>query len=526
MPLGTELFKVLGFPHLYNSVAGTDIIYDEIPVETLAERSNEVGEWSYVTLFKLPGSPIGYVKTRHLEPFSQGNENPFPELGPNVFVLHVRRLREEKKGNKRRTVSIYKAYYDGRPLASLEGNILEPRGPGSNARAAINKQRIKQGRYKLKVQGRADNIVTTRYKSYNYRTDYKRPKPGIGVRDSETGYRSAILFHPGDGFLRSTGCLNITSEINDPNSSMDSTDSVFRTNSLITEMKHLLSKNRFPQRTDALIDDAYLIIEGEPKLSRMRRISPYWYSAPEVTISEKSIAQVPYPSDNETVPIIDLDPYEIYDIVLEILTDAKNISDGGLSIFENIVINNKDNLQNIRGENNQSLWHLWSSFWEQTTEIENPSERESREKILLRIAELFRTNGLDINGGDSDITPMIAAAAADEVEAIDAMHKLGADLNHPDHYNRSALHVAGLHGSLRSFRKLIELGANTRRLVGGVDKEWFELNSDKLSKGDYVIEDLPYGSSVITAIKRGEQLSGDEQGKPKFDSMMDLIMGR
>lgn len=114
------------------------------------------------------------------------------------------KLRKSDGTFRRRTVGRYQVYHNGvaQTGPGMSGSVAEAKGPGAN-KPAGNGKRIEAGRYPLWTQepGRYCTIGYSESEGTN-----ALPKPGIELR--ETGQRSEILIHPGNGFLSSIGCIN------------------------------------------------------------------------------------------------------------------------------------------------------------------------------------------------------------------------------------------------------------------------------------------------------------------------------
>jgi hypothetical protein len=522
MPPATTLFQIFGGPKLYRDVNRTEPLLDgrEIPDGARAERDSETGQLSHVTLIDILGTPSGFVLTEFLEPF-QGDpqgDNPFPQLGANVFVLRVQRLREEKRDGVRRTVSNYTTYYNGRRIEGVEGNIVEPRGPGNNSQqGSADDLRIKAGTYPLQVQGAVTGPPNTKYRTFNYRTDWERPRPAVLA--THTGSRDGILFHPAGQFMWSEGCLNITSNIHDASDDIDQADSMRRVIALIDVLREQLGAERFPERDFAPIKDAYLVVEGEPSASG-RPLQPSWYAAPEVMRNRSVARETVSPEAN--IGASELDGAEVYDVLLQTSIEAKDWSDGGLSILEHMIATNASRLAGITGPNGRTLWHLWVLFWNDVQNIPATDQRQDGERRLLAVAERLKAAGIDINGQGSDLPPIVTAAKIDASGAIAVLHRLGADVNRPDRLGRGALHVAGMLGANSSFKTLLALGADKTQKVRPPDPSWLARDRGTMESLDTSLT----GATVAQAISTGSILSGIPSRRSSFEQMMHTIEGR
>lgn len=184
------------------------------------------------------------------------------------WEIHIRRVAEQSRGPKTRTVGTYQVFHDGRAAASiavggvgvpLSGTTAESKGPGQNAHpaTAAKPSRILAGRYPLKTSG-GPTYVTT-----GYRQDLRIRAQMPGVELRKTGNRTAILIHPGKGeFLSSIGCINLCTSLPDADENIDYPGSRRRVIALIEDMKRFLGG--VPAAGDVAILGAFAIIDGEP----------------------------------------------------------------------------------------------------------------------------------------------------------------------------------------------------------------------------------------------------------------------
>jgi hypothetical protein len=155
-----------------------------------------------------------------------------------------------------RTVGEYRCYWNGTPIAGLDGQMVERGGPGDNTATGVaHHRRIAPGRYPIVIH------AGTRYRTYGYAARGE-PRPGIGLR--ETGARTAILIHPAHhrgGYLSSIGCLNPAAGLVDADSRIALPDSRARVIAIIEAMKAKLGAT-FPR--SGPVPGAVVLIEGDP----------------------------------------------------------------------------------------------------------------------------------------------------------------------------------------------------------------------------------------------------------------------
>jgi hypothetical protein len=175
----------------------------------------------------------------------------------NGWELRITRLREDKRGKKRRTVGKYQVFRDDSPVTGLSGMIVETKGPGDNSHAG-NNRRIKAGTYPLRSHS-GPKYVTFGFTTSTNPTALKRPALEVG----KTAPRGAILIHPGRGFLSSVGCFNPSKGLANAAADIDFADSRSRVIDLIHDLRTFLGET-FPPVNDKEIPLASIIIEGEP----------------------------------------------------------------------------------------------------------------------------------------------------------------------------------------------------------------------------------------------------------------------
>jgi hypothetical protein len=89
-----------------------------------------------------------------------------------------------------------------------------------------------------------------------------RPRPGIEL--NETGARAEILIHPGQNFLSSIGCINLTKNLADGKKEMNFPESRRRVIAVIDDMAKFLD-DKFPKSDGKRIPDAFVVIDEEFK---------------------------------------------------------------------------------------------------------------------------------------------------------------------------------------------------------------------------------------------------------------------
>lgn len=179
------------------------------------------------------------------------------------WEMHIVRRSEQRRSSdgKVRTVGTYEVFHNGvlQKGPAMRGMIAESRGPGAN-RPAGNGRRVEAKSYPLFTQD------GTNYKTYGYKdslSETAKPKPGLELRS--TGERTEILVHPGNGFLRSVGCINPCTSLPNARESITYESSRARVITLIEDMKKFLGA-AFPKTNGKKIPRAFVVIDGEPSL--------------------------------------------------------------------------------------------------------------------------------------------------------------------------------------------------------------------------------------------------------------------
>ena len=177
------------------------------------------------------------------------------------WELHLVRRAEQKRSSdgKRRTVGRYEIFHDGTKAtgAGLSGMVAETRGRGAN-KPEGNNRRLEEGRYPLFTQD-GDEYVTIGYQDSESAS--ARPKPGLELK--ETGQRTEILIHPGQGFLASIGCINPCTFLPNAAELIDFGPSRKRVIAIIEDLKAFAGA-AFPKANGERIPNAFVVIDGEP----------------------------------------------------------------------------------------------------------------------------------------------------------------------------------------------------------------------------------------------------------------------
>jgi hypothetical protein len=175
------------------------------------------------------------------------------------WELHIVRKSVQSRRGGTRTIASYQVFHDGVAQigASMKGMAAESRGPGAN-KPAGNGKRIEEGRYPIATQG-GEKYVTLGFKDSE--SSFAIPKPGIELL--QTGERSEILIHPGKGFLKSVGCINLCTSLPNAAENIDYQPSRNRVIAVIEDLKNFVGAD-FPATNGKRIPRAFVVIDGEP----------------------------------------------------------------------------------------------------------------------------------------------------------------------------------------------------------------------------------------------------------------------
>ena len=202
-----------------------------------------------------------------------------------TWEIRVRRLSEQTRGSKTRTVGAYQVFHHGMPATNtvrvdgidvpLFGTTAESRGPSQNDKPATedDPSRILAKSYRLATSGGPD------YLTQDYRPDLEIAAPMPGIELLDTGKRFAILIHPGKNvFLSSIGCINLCTSLPGANENIDYPGSRRRVIALIEDMKQVLGS--FPTAGDRPIAGASMVIDESALVMAKPPASPAEASNP------------------------------------------------------------------------------------------------------------------------------------------------------------------------------------------------------------------------------------------------------
>jgi len=172
---------------------------------------------------------------------------------PNNWELRIKRLEEQARSGRRRTVGTYQVFHDGAAVTGLGGFTAETRGPGDN-KTTGNMRCVEPGIYPLSTQD-GDKYCTLGYTSNTNPAALRRP--ALLLRN--TNKRVGILLHPARNFLWSVGCINPAKALKTAASDIDFIDSRTRIIAIIDDLKSYLGP-AFPNKNGRPVPNATIVI--------------------------------------------------------------------------------------------------------------------------------------------------------------------------------------------------------------------------------------------------------------------------
>ncbi|MGH6875219.1 MAG: hypothetical protein ACREDW_09390 [Aestuariivirgaceae bacterium] len=175
------------------------------------------------------------------------------------WELHIVRTSVQNRRGGTRTVATYQVFHDGvaQTGPGLSGTAAEASGPGANQPAG-NGKRIERGRYPIATR-EGEKYVTIGFNGSE--SSFAKLKPGIELL--QTGERTEILIHPGKGFIRSAGCINLCTSLPTAAENIDYQRSRKCVIAVIEDLKDFLGAD-FPATNGVRIPKAFVVIDGEP----------------------------------------------------------------------------------------------------------------------------------------------------------------------------------------------------------------------------------------------------------------------
>jgi len=409
---------------------------------------------------------------------------------PNLdgFVLHIKRTHSERNGTKTRTVGSYQAYFDRRKVKDISGTCYEPRGPGDNTASGIGKRCIEPGTYPLRTHiGR--KYTTFGYADSRRHADLKRP----GILVGRTNKRTAILIHPGIGFLASIGCINFSQALSGPSARMDYAESRRRVIDFIDAMSEKLGRD-FPRRGTERITDGWLVIDGDAT----------------TLVSEDASA-----------PIAE----QAYALLAAAMGDGVEPDQVNVDAVATLVQKLADEggaLANLRDESDINLWRAWASGWESSAMIDDPHQRNEVQDQLRQIAGLLIDQGVAVGDNAGLHTPLVATAIADRVDGIAALIEQGAQIDGRDQCGLTPLLAAAFHGANGAFDYLFHNGADASVVTEQVEHADNGIEPDPLDLMQTEI--CPPGTDLVGCADFGRSLAqGNTALLDAYESILSVL---
>lgn len=376
-----------------------------------------------------------------------------PNIGSGGIVLRVERERQERRTGKGydRTVGRYQLYVEGQPVPGISGSTYERQGPGNNSTSGVsNHDRIEAGTYRLATHrgspwgaGRTSKYRTIGFTSSN--ADWAKSRPAIKVMD--TNARTGILFHPANDYLSSVGCIHFSAPLGGgATANIDWHDSRQRTIDIIDHVKSVLG-NRFPDENNERIPEFHLQIVGEPRRGE---------SFPETELTtRREEARV----ELERVDPAALHPQELYANLASLLKAGATL---GMVDPDEFTQRIEIPLGDIRAEDGRSLWSPWAAAWQESVLLPagEGEERATVQAALSTIAKALISASVAPNDRGGISTPLADAAAANSVDAMEALIALGASVDLTGRDGATALQRAAEAGMLDAVAFLLEQGAD------------------------------------------------------------------
>jgi hypothetical protein len=432
-------------------------------------------------------------------------EGPGNAANLDGFILQVVRKRTEYREGMGhcRTVGEYQAFFNRQPVAELQGFIYEQKGPGDNTETGrANARRIAAGSYPLLTQD------GTKYKTYHYSGGTAYPKPGILV--GNTGYRQAIVIHPGSGYLSSIGCLNPSLPLTGADANLDFTETRLRTIKLMDTMRQLLG-DRFPPVNGKPIRDAWLVIQGEPP-NQQRGVDRQREALREAVLTGS-------PSGRESAIETSraLTPLHSYEILASTMNGSELPERVSLRLFE-AVAQGRNDISVLRGADGQNLWSAWALGWQAAMAVADLDERARQLSELKAIAGRLLQSNVDLNDRSGPRTPLSAAAAANLSDAAMQLHGMGAILDLRDRLGDTPLTAAAYAGAAETAEFLVGAGANTALRTG----EEAETALD-MANPAFELERPAPGSTSLDCVRAGRPVASGDPAQARYDRIEALL---
>jgi N-acetylmuramoyl-L-alanine amidase len=456
-------------------------------------------------------------------PTPSATPGPAPTGPTGQVVIRLERMRSERRRGMShdRTVSRYHVLVDGQPVPGFTGMAVERQGPGDNSlEGRYNERRVRAGVYTLYTQhGSATRNGVTKYKTYGYTSDPSVgsvPRPSI--RLDGTGRREGILIHPGDDYVWSVGCINLSAPFDDASFRLDWQDSRNRVIALIDLLRQRLG-SRFPGSNNQLIKDSVIEIVGEPGPARGADIvtaeADLLSSEADLEFARADLAWAREIVETEAA-MTQASAAELFGALAASMTTSASLRmpEGGL--VEKAVERGLA-LPGLRGPRGESLWTPWLTAWRAAQTISEQDVRAPIVAQLDRIAAILVQKDVDVNDTAGQHSPMAWAATLDSAATIDRMRQLGAQIDAYDGSGKTPLHAAAFEGARHAVERLLALGADATRKTRMVP-------AAAAAESDLTTETCAQDSDAIGCAEQGRDLvDGNPDRLLDFERVISLL---
>lgn len=407
-------------------------------------------------------------------------------------VLQIKRLRaERRRGKGERTASTYQLFIDGRPVGSVAGMFLEPRGPGDNSPTGVQLHtRIKAGTYPLLTHSGSRRVGgVTKFKTIGFANSGEAgalPMPSIRVGNTKS--RAGILIHPGNGYLWSIGCLNPTKPLADANGNMGYTDSHKRVIDIVEALRDALG-NRFPTRNNEIIRNATLEVIGEPGPAGTdalvgETLSAEAFAQQQLAVADAALAEAA--GDALAAP----DLVAVHEALAAKMHAAALLGQAEDGAIDRIVGRGIP-LAEVRSPTGETLWTPWALAVSAAGSAGAVVDR------LSAVARRLREGGVSLDDAIGAHSALVTAASGNDVRAIKALHAEGASLGFGDRSGMTPLLAAAFFGAPEAVEVLLTRGADPLATVGPADEKADLADSELASPGDDAIACAAAGAALV-----------------------------
>jgi hypothetical protein len=189
----------------------------------------------------------------------------------------------------------------------------------------------------------------------------------------------------------------------------------------------------------------------------------------------------------------------------------------------------RSDILSLRGDAGQNLWTEWAGGWQASFAIVDNAPRQFIQADLAKIADALTEAGLSINDDAGLLTPLTAAAGADEFHAVHALHERGGKIEQRNRQGNTPLAAAAFAGAVETVNALLTLGADRMAKTAGVEAGAAQAPDDGAFQGpaaaplwtrEYA-ETCPSAATPLDCAKAGRRLG---QGEPEREAAYDRII--